>query len=72
MFFSYLWSWTDCICRVSQVIYQLYGISGRLQAADQIQGQSDALSFDNHEGGIYFLKVSVDNQVVKTFKVVKQ
>lgn len=56
----------------SRVTYQLYDISGRLLAADQLQGQSDALSFENHEDGIYFLKVSVDNQVVKTFKVVKQ
>jgi hypothetical protein len=54
------------------VTYGLYDLSGRLLSGEKIESQIHEFSFTAYESGVYFLIISIENQLVKTFKIVKQ
>ncbi len=54
------------------ISYRLYDVSGRLLVGDKLKGQTQELSLRSYDPGIYFLRISVRNQLVKTFKILKQ
>jgi len=54
------------------IIYRLYDVSGRLLVDDRLKGQTQELSLASYDNGIYFLRISIRDQLVRTFKILKQ
>ncbi len=55
----------------SKASFRLYDFSGRLIMEGDLQNNSP-ISFTSFDSGMYLLKVFIDNQKIKTFKVFKQ
>jgi hypothetical protein len=51
--------------------YQLLDIQGKLLANDQVFTPNTTISFENLPASIYFLKITNDNELLKTFKIIK-
>jgi opacity protein-like surface antigen len=51
--------------------YQLYDISGKLLESNTIVANSTTIKMEQLATGSYFLKVSQNNTLVKTFKIIK-
>jgi hypothetical protein len=51
--------------------YQLYDISGKLLESNTIVANSTTIKMEQLATGNYFLKVSQNNTLVKTFKIIK-
>ncbi len=49
----------------------LNDINGKLLLREEINQQEKQLNFSNYTKGIYFLSLKRDNQVIKSFKIVK-
>jgi hypothetical protein len=52
--------------------YQVYGQKGQLIERKPIHAQPVKVSFLDLAGGVYFIKVFMDDKKVKTFKIVKE
>ena len=55
----------------SELSYQLYDIQGKVIESKKVASNTTNISLDGHPTATYFLKVVKDNQIVKTFKVIK-
>jgi hypothetical protein len=55
----------------SGLVYQLFDVQGKLISGGTITGKQTTLSISELSEATYFLKVSDDKSVVKTFKIVK-
>jgi len=53
------------------LFYELYDINGKLLAKEKIKGNETIIMMNDYAAAIYFLKVSDTQEVVKTFKVIK-
>jgi hypothetical protein len=51
--------------------YQLFDISGKLLESNTIVANSTTIKMEQLATGSYFLKVTQNNTLVKTFKVIK-
>jgi len=51
--------------------YQLYDISGKLLESNTIVANSTTIKMEQMQTGTYFLKVTQNNTLVKTFKIIK-
>jgi hypothetical protein len=51
--------------------YQLYDIKGVLKRNHQLTRGSTTIDIENLPEAVYFLKVSSDQKVIKSFKVIK-
>jgi hypothetical protein len=51
--------------------YQLVDITGRMLASQKIQGATETILMKHLPSATYFLKVTYDNKLVKTFKIIK-
>jgi len=51
--------------------YQLYDISGKLLESNTIVANSTTIKMEQLATGSYFLKVTQNNTLVKTFKIIK-
>jgi len=56
---------------VENLRYQLYDINGSLLQDNKIVGNETNIVMSNYVSAIYFLKVTDNNKVVKTFKIIK-
>lgn len=52
--------------------YQLYDLQGKVIASKTVNGTSTNISLEEQPTATYFLNVVNNNQIVKTFKVIKQ
>jgi len=52
--------------------YQLFDISGKLLESNAIVVNSTTIKMENYPTATYFLKVTQNNALVKTFKIVKK
>ena len=56
---------------LSTLNFQLYDISGKLIENRKIISSSETIAMENLPNGIYFLKITNNNNEVKTFKIIK-
>ena len=56
---------------VENLRYQLYDINGSLLQDNKIEGNETNIVMSNYVSATYFLKVTDNNKVVKTFKIIK-
>ena len=56
---------------VENLRYQLYDINGRLLQDNKVEGNETNIVMSNFLPATYFLKVTDNNKVVKTFKIIK-
>lgn len=56
---------------LSTLNFELYDISGKLLERKKITSITETISMDNLPSSTYFLKVTSNNEEVKTFKVIK-
>lgn len=53
------------------LIYQVVDINGKLLQSEKIASNQMSISLTNLAAATYFLKVSMNNQEIKTFKIIK-
>jgi hypothetical protein len=51
--------------------YELYNINGKLLEQKKIDNNQTPIQMENLAPGIYFLKISEENELIKTFKIIK-
>jgi len=51
--------------------YQLYDMNGRLVKENRVEGDETSIVMSNLVPATYFLKVMEKNEVIKTFKIIK-
>jgi hypothetical protein len=51
--------------------YQLFDISGKLLESNTVAANSTTINMEQMQTGSYFLKVTQNNTLVKTFKIIK-
>ena len=56
---------------VENLRFQLYDINGSLLKDNKVEGQETNISMQNLLPSAYFLKVTDNNKVIKTFKIIK-
>jgi len=56
---------------VQNLIYQLYDNNGGLLQNNKIEGSETNIVMGKYVSAVYFLKVSDNNKVIKTFKIIK-
>jgi hypothetical protein len=56
---------------VDNLSYQLYDVNGSILQDNKIEGQETNISMLNLKPSVYFLKVTDNKKVVKTFKIIK-
>ena len=55
-----------------QQTYQLFDIHGRLIEQNEINQTETQISLSNLSSSLYILQVSVNNEIFKTFKIIKK
>ena len=56
---------------LNEMKYELVDLNGRLIANNKIATETTTLQLNNFPAAIYILKVLENNQVIKTFKIIK-
>lgn len=56
---------------MSNLNFELYDISGKIIESRKISSPSEIICFDHLPAAMYFLKVTNTNQVIKSFKIIK-
>ena len=56
---------------VQNLRYQLYDINGSLLQDNKIVGDETNIVMSNYVSATYFLKVTDNNKLIKTFKIIK-
>ena len=51
--------------------YHLYDMQGKLKRNEKVTGNSTTIKMGDQSIGIYFLRVTNKNKVVKTFRIIK-
>lgn len=51
--------------------YQLFDISGKLLESKKIEAITNIISMEHYANAIYFFKVTQNQKVIKTFKIIK-
>jgi len=56
---------------VENLRFQLYDINGSLLQDNKVEGNETSIVMSNYMSATYFLKVTDNNKVIKTFKIIK-
>jgi hypothetical protein len=56
---------------VKNLRYQLFDINGSLIKDNKVEGNETSIPMQNLLSSVYFLKVTDNNKVIKTFKIIK-
>ena len=56
---------------LSTLNFELYEINGKLIESKKITSSTETISLENLPSSTYFLKITSNNQEVKTFKIIK-
>ncbi|HPF00730.1 MAG: T9SS type A sorting domain-containing protein [Bacteroidales bacterium] len=59
------------IDNAAEVIYQLYDATGKFVASRIVTDATTMIDMNGLVSGTYFLKILKDNQMVKTYKIIK-
>jgi len=51
--------------------YHLYDINGNVLISNKVEGKDSDISMQNFLPSVYFLKVTDNNKLIKTFKIIK-
>ena len=51
--------------------YQLFNVQGQLLATKKVNNATTTIGMQSYAPAIYFLKVTSNNQAIKTFKIIK-
>jgi hypothetical protein len=57
--------------KIENLHYQLIDLQGKLIESKTVSSNSSNISLENQPTAIYFLKVTKNNHLIKTFKVIK-
>jgi hypothetical protein len=57
--------------KIENLHYQLIDLQGKLIESKTVSSNSSEISLENQPTAIYFLKVTKNNQLIKTFKIIK-
>jgi len=57
---------------IQSMSYQLFDISGKLLENKKLTSNETTITMENRVASIYFLKVTDNQQEIKTFKIIKQ
>jgi hypothetical protein len=57
--------------KIENLHYQLIDLQGKLIESKTVSSNSSKISLENQPTAIYFLKVTKNNQLIKTFKIIK-
>lgn len=52
--------------------YQMYGIEGKIYMSDKLSDSETNIDMSNLAPGIYFLRVNMEKEDVRTFKIIKK
>ncbi|NPA44847.1 MAG: T9SS type A sorting domain-containing protein [Chlorobi bacterium] len=52
--------------------YQLFDIAGRLVVGDKVSSNLALINMSGYKPGVYILKVVDNNELIKTFKIIKK
>lgn len=52
--------------------YILYDITGKTLHSNKIESRQTEISFAEHKTAVYFLKIELSGQEIKTFKIIKE
>lgn len=56
---------------IENLRYQLHDINGSLLKENKVEGEETSIPIQNLLPSVYFLKVTDNNKVIKTFKIIK-
>jgi len=56
----------------TEYTYQLYDTTGKTVLTEKINQEESTISMKNFSAGIYFLDVTLKNESVKTYKIIKK
>jgi hypothetical protein len=51
--------------------WELFDINGNILEKEKIEGTETTIRFENRSPSVYFLKVTDNNKMIKTFKIIK-
>ncbi len=55
-----------------KVSYTLTDFSGKVLQTTELKSETQQINFTNRAGGTYFITISLDNQLVKSFQIIKK
>lgn len=58
-------------CDYENLVYNIYDNNGTLLKNNKIRGNEPRISMENFKPGMYFIKLTDNKKVIKTFKVIK-
>ena len=58
-------------CEIENLSYQLFDINGNLLLSNKVEGNETNIAMSNLVSATYFLKVTDNKKVIKTFKIIK-
>jgi hypothetical protein len=58
-------------CEIEDLRYQLFDINGNLLLSNKVEGNETNIAMSNLVSATYFLKVTDNKKVIKTFKIIK-
>jgi len=56
---------------LSTLNFEIYEVNGKLLERKKITSSTETISLENLPSSTYFLKVTSNNEAVKTFKIIK-
>jgi hypothetical protein len=59
------------VAKSENLQYQLFDMQGKLIESKTVRSKSSNISLENRPAAIYLLKVTKNNQLIKTFKIIK-
>jgi len=51
--------------------YSLFDMNGKLLASQKLEGAETKIAMNNYAAATYFIKISENNNTIKTFKIIK-
>lgn len=51
--------------------YQLFDINGKLLATQKLDGVENKIAMNNYVASTYFIKITENSKIIKTFKIIK-
>ncbi len=51
--------------------YSVTDINGKILQTEEVTNETEQLNFSNYSNGVYFLTITQENQLIKSFKIIK-
>ena len=56
---------------IENMQYSVTDINGKILQNEEVTNETEQLNFSNYSNGVYFLTITQENQVIKSFKIIK-